>query len=126
MVITWAQLGMEYKKTDPQEHDEDGTKYRNRIKARTKRFREDLFKYNVIGIAEMIDPLHGTANQVYDTPIGHDPAIEKPKPIWYVWPTGRRVYGKGLQWPPVPKKKPEQKPLLAPGETADGLSKEIF
>lgn len=101
-VITWAQLGMEYKKTDPQEHDEETAKYRNRIKARTKRFREDLLKYNIIGIAEQIV-----------APTAED---EKPKPVWYVWPTGRRVYGKGLQWPPVPKKKPEQKPILAPGE----------
>jgi hypothetical protein len=115
-VITWAQLGAEYKKTDPQEHDEDLSKYRNRIKARTKRFREDLRKYGVIGIQEMIDP---NAPSIDET-------VEKPKPIWYVWPTGRRVYGKGLQWPPVPKKKPEQKPLLAAGETEGGLSKDLF
>ena len=55
-VINWAQLGMEYQKTDPREQDEDIGKYRNRIKARTRRFREDLLKYNVIGIAEMRDP----------------------------------------------------------------------
>lgn len=104
-VITWGQLGIEYKKTDPQEADEDITKYRNRIKARTKRFREDLIKYNVIGIAEQIEMLK------------EDDEIEKPKTTWYVWPTGRRVYGKGLGiWPPLPKKKPEQKPIAAPGE----------
>lgn len=107
-VITWAELGLEYKKTDPQEHDEDTSKYRNRIKARTKRFREEVLKYNVIGIAEMIDPR--TVNDV-----------DKPKAIWYVWPTGRRVYGKGLQWPPVPKKKKEQPMILAPGESEDDL-----
>jgi hypothetical protein len=106
-VINWAQLGMEYQKTDPREQDEDIGKYKNRIKARTRRFREDLLKYNVIGIAEMIDPNF--------TPEPGD--TEKPRMIHFVWPTGRRVYGKGLQWPPIPKKKKEQSPLAAPGET---------
>lgn len=104
-VITWAQLGIEYKKTDPQEEGESLEKYRNRLKARTRRFREDLLKYNIIGIAEMTLP-----------PVDDGDGVEKPKPIWYVWPTGRRVYGKGLQWPPVAKKKEPAKPLLAPGE----------
>lgn len=113
-VISWAELGIEYKKTDPQETDEDTTKYRNRIKARTKRFREDLLDYNIIGIAEMPDPRGGVVEG------------DKPKMIHYVWPTGKRVYGKGLQWPPVPKKKPENKPLLAPGEDATGLGKDLF
>lgn len=111
-VITWAQLGMEYKKTDPQEQDESIDKYRNRIKARTRRFREELLPYNVIGIAEMPDPA-----DVSD-------GIEKPRMINFVWPTGRRVYGRGLQWPPLPKKKPENKPILAPGES--DISPDIF
>lgn len=104
-VINWAQLGAEYQKTDPREQDESLEKYRNRIKARTRRFREDLVKYNVISIAEQLDP----------SAINDD--VDKPKKIHYVWPTGRRVYGKGLQWPPVPKKKKEQASLLAPGES---------
>ena len=112
-VITWPQLGIEYKKIDPQEDGEDAGKYRNRIKARTRRFREDLMKYGVIGIAELTEP----------APVD---SVDKPKTTWYVWPTGRRVYGRGLQWPPVPKKKKENKPILAPGETEGGLSGDIF
>lgn len=110
-VIKWSELGIEYKKTDPREQDEDLGKYSNRIKARTKRFREDLLKYNVIGIAELpLPPEEG----------------EKPKSTWYVWPTGKRVYGKGLQWPPAPKKKPEQKPILAPGEREGDIPGTVF
>ena len=112
-VIHWRQLGIEYKKIDPPEQDEDIVKYRNRIKARTRRFREELLRYNVIGIAEMPDP---TVTETVD-------GVEKPKVWHFVWPTGRRVYGKGLQWPVVARK-PKGKPsLLAPGETIDDLSK---
>lgn len=109
-VVRWSELGTEYQKTDPREQDESIEKYRNRIKARTRRFREDLLKYNVIGIAEMRDPAMA----------GDD--IEKPRMIHFVWPTGRRVQGKGLVWPPVPKKKKEQAMLLAPGE----LPRDVF
>lgn len=105
-VIRWTELGLEYKKTDPQEQDESTEKYRTRLKARVRRFREDLIKYNVIQIAEMPDPTWEPTDDG-----------EKPRMIHFVWPTGRRVYGKGLQWPPIPKKKPENKPILAPGET---------
>jgi hypothetical protein len=109
IAIKWTELGVEYQKTDPREQDESLEKYRNRIKARIRRFRDDLLRYNIIGIAEMRDP-----NAVNDD-------IEKPKMIHYVWPTGRPVYGKGLQWPPVPKKKKEQPMILAPGESSDDL-----
>lgn len=105
-VITWAQLGQEYQKTDPREQDEKHEVYRNRIKARTRRFREDLLPYSVIGIAEMVDPA------------SPGDEVEKPKFINYVWPTGKPVFGKGLQWPPKPPKKPENKPILAPGESS--------
>jgi hypothetical protein len=105
-VIKWTELGIEYKKTDPREDGEELSKYAGRIKQRTRRFREDLLKYSIIGIAEMIDPTWERVDEA-----------EKPKMIHYVWPTGRRVYGKGLQWPPIAKKKPENKPILAPGET---------
>jgi hypothetical protein len=114
-VINWAQLGLEYQKTDPREADESIEKYRNRIKARTRRFREELLPYNVIGIASMKDP---TVEQE-DT--------DKPRMIHYVWPTGRKVYGKGLQWPPAPPKKKEApQPLLAPGESPDDLPPDVF
>jgi hypothetical protein len=103
-VVQWADLGNEYKKSDPQELDETKEQYRNRIKARTRRFREDLRPYRVIGVASMVDPT--------DT----DP---KPRMLHYVWPTGKRVYGKGLQWPPIARAKPAAKPILAPGETED-------
>ena len=98
-------LGVVYKKTDPQERDESNEKYSNRIKARTRRFREELLKYNVIGIGEMVDP---------DNP-------EKTR--HYVWPTGRRVFGKGIQWPNVPKKKPDAAALIdeATGEPLTSL-----
>lgn len=114
-VISWAQLGAEYQKTDPREEDESIDKYRNRIKARTRRFREELGPYNVIGIASMRDP-----NQVVDE-------IEKPKDLYFVWPTGRRVWGRGLQWPPLPpKKKGVPDPLLAPGEGKDDIPPDLF
>ena len=114
-VITWAQLGAEYQKTDPREGDETHEKYRNRIKARVRRFREELLPYNVIGIATMRDPQQP----------GDD--IEKPKDIAYVWPTGRKVWGKNLQWPaPPPKKKGAPDPLLAPGENRDDLPPDLF
>lgn len=111
-VIKWTDLGLEYKKTDPQEADESLEKYRTRLKARLRRFREELLKYNVIGIAEMRD---------LTAPVTD---IDKPKMIHFVWPTGRRVYGKGLTWPPLPKKKKEQPMILAPGET--GLPPDVF
>lgn len=111
-VISWAELGIEYKKTDPQEEDESTEKYRTRLKTRVRRFRENLLKYNVIGIASIPDPRAPDDG-------------EKPRMIHYVWPTGRQVYGKGLQWPPVPKKK-ESKPLVAPGEDAGTLGKDLF
>lgn len=122
-VVKWTELGLEYKKTDPQDADETLEKYRNRLKARLRRFREDLLKYNVIGIAEMPDP-QGPIVQDLAIKTGADP-IEKPRMIHYVWPTGRRVQGKGLQWPPIPKKKKEQGMILAPGESSD-LPPDIF
>lgn len=106
-VVQWHQLGSEYKKMDPQEQNEDLERYRNRIKARTRRFREDLLRYNVIGLAEMVDP--GAAND--------DPS--KPKMLHYVWPTGQRVFGKGLQWPPpAPRKMKNDGPII---DQATGL-----
>jgi hypothetical protein len=108
-VIKWTELGLEYKKTDPQDADESLEKYRTRLKQRVRRFREELIKYNMIAIAEMPDP-----DAVNDD-------ISKPKMIHYVWPTGRPVYGRGLQWPAPPKKKKEQPMLLAPGESQDDL-----
>jgi hypothetical protein len=108
-VVRWTELGVEYQKTDPREQDEEHAKYRSRIKARTRRFREDLLKYNVIGIASMPDP----------TAVNDD--VDKPRMIHYVWPTGRSVYGRGLQWPTPPKRKKEQPMLLAPGERDDDL-----
>jgi hypothetical protein len=115
-VVQWYQLGIEYKKMDPQEQDESTEKYRNRIKARTRRFREDLLKYNVIGLAEMPDP----------QAVNEDPA--KPKMLHYVWPTGRKVFGKGLQWPPQPKKKKEEGPVIdqATGRPITTLDGSIF
>jgi hypothetical protein len=112
-VIKWTELGVEYQKTDPREQDEDVGKYRSRIKSRTRRFREDLLKYNVIGIASMRDP--------------HDEGLEvdKPRMIHFVWPTGRQVVGRGLTWPPIVKKKKPPEMLLAPGETAD-LPPDVF
>ena len=52
----------------------------------------------------------------------NDEPDKPPKMIHFIWPTGLRVFGKGLQWPPITKKK-EKPPLLAPGETVDDLSK---
>jgi len=95
-VVKWSELVAEYRKGVPMEEGEDNAKYRNRVKARTRRFAESLANYNVIGILQ-------------------EPGTD----VHYVWPTGRRVYGKGLAWPPLPPKKKEQKPLLAPGENPD-------
>lgn len=94
-VVKWADLVSEYRKSVPQEDGEDVGKYRNRIKARTRRFAEGLLTYNVIGILQ-------------------EPGTD----VHYVWPTGRRVYGKGLQWPPAAPKKKEQAPILASGESS--------
>lgn len=114
-VINWSQLGLEYQKTDPRETDESIEKYRNRIKARTRRFREELLPYNVIGIASMKDPSQDQED------------IDKPRMVHYVWPTGRKVFGRGLQWPPQPPKKKEApQPLLAPGESPDDLPPDVF
>ena len=109
LVVEWSHLGREYKKTDPREQDEPIDKYQNRMKARTRRFRADLLRKKVIGVAEMIDP-----SAVNENP-------EKPMMMHFIWPTGRRVYGKGLQWPPVPKKNKEQPMILAPGEKEEDL-----
>jgi AAA domain/CHC2 zinc finger len=99
-VIRWVDLGIEYKKTDPQEQDEPLNKYRDRIKKRLKRFREDLMKYSVIGIGEIVvtEPVGAEVDK-------NDPESMKPRTVHYVWPTGKRVYGKGLQWPSLPPKK---------------------
>lgn len=101
-VIKWADLGIGLKQIDPRERDESIEKYRNRIKARTRRFREELLPYRVIGIAEMALPNDGHES--------------------YVWPTGRRVYGRGLgQWPREPKKKDDGAPVIdqATGQPID-------
>lgn len=102
-VVKWSDLVAEYRKSVPQEEGEDVAKYRNRIKARTRRFAEGLLTYNVIGILQ-------------------EPGTD----VHYVWPSGRRVYGKGLQWPPAPPKKKEQKPILAPGESDGDIPDAIF
>jgi len=94
-VVKWTDLARQYRLSQPKEEGEDEAKYRGRLKARTRRFHESLVPYNVIGI--MQEP--GTDTH-------------------WIWPTGRRVYGKGLQWPPVPKKKDPPKPILAPGESS--------
>jgi len=100
-VIHWRDLGIEYKKIIPQEEGEDGVKYRNKIVAQTKRFREALLPYNIIGIAEMPDPDHKPEEG------------EKQRMLHFVWPTGKRVFGKGIHWPkPPPKKKEDTKPIV--------------
>lgn len=114
-VVKWVDMGIEYKRSDPQDEGESLSKYSNRIKARLKRFRDETMKYSVIGIASVPDA---------SAPDPDSPA-DKPRMIHYVWPTGRKVFGKGLpQWPPQPKKKKEPDMLLAPGES--GLPPDVF
>jgi hypothetical protein len=98
-VVRWVDLGLEYKKTVPQEEGETHDKYRNKMKAQTKRFRDQLLPANVIGISEMPDPDHVPEEG------------ERQRMIHYVWPTGKRVFGRGIQWPPAPKKK-KQEPIV--------------
>jgi len=97
-VVRTTDLGSEYRKVNSRGDREDPGKYANRIKATLTRFKVKLSNVNVIVVREAPDPNGGTAH--------------------FIWPTGRRVYGRGLQWPPLPKPKPEAKPLLAAGEKA--------
>lgn len=97
-VVRTTDLGSEYRKVNSRGDREDPGKYANRIKATLTRFKVKLSNVNVIVVREAPDPNGGTAH--------------------FIWPTGRRVYGRGLQWPPLPKQKPEAKPLLAAGEKA--------
>ena len=97
-VVRSTDFGTEYRKVNARGPDESPAKYSNRIKAAWTRFKVKMGNVNVIVVREAPDPNGGTAH--------------------FVWPTGRRVYGRGLQWPALPKPKPEAKPLLAAGEKA--------
>lgn len=97
-VVRSTAFGTEYRKVNSAMHDEAPAKYSNRIKQTLNRFKTKLANVNVIVVREAPDPNGGTAH--------------------FIWPTGRRVYGRGLQWPPLPKRPPEAKRLLAPGENA--------
>lgn len=92
-VIKWADFGVAYKATVPQEDDETAEKYRNRIKGRLSRFRQDMSRYGIIGIDKLITK---------DEPTG-----EVVNEVSFIWPTGKTVHGPGLGVWPKPKKKDE-------------------
>jgi hypothetical protein len=97
-VITWSQLGIEYRRMEPIEQGESISIYRNRMKARLRRAFDMLVMHDIVRVAEMPDYM----SSIYDKPIGHDAEIEKPRMIYFIWPTGRPVYGRGLLWPNTP------------------------
>lgn len=100
-VVRSTDFGTEYRKVNARGNGEEPGKYANRIKATLNRFKVKMSNVNVLVVREAPDPDGGTAH--------------------FIWPTGRRVYGRGLQWPALPKPKPEAKPLLAAGEKADDV-----
>lgn len=89
-------VGTFYRKGVDRNHGETPAAYSNRTKASLNRFKTKLANVSVIRVQEAPDPNGGTSH--------------------FIWPTGRRVYGRGLQWPPLPPKRKEQKPILAPDE----------
>lgn len=104
-VIRSTDLGDFYRLVESKGDGETRPKYLGRIKTSLLRFKKRLSVVNVITVREAPDPKGGESH--------------------FMWPTGRRVYGRGLQWPPLPKKKKEQGMILAPGESSD-LPPDIF
>lgn len=80
-VVTYAELSAAYKSLVPNDEGTDDAaekRYRNTIKSQLRRARDQMLNYRVIGIERA-----GAEEGGYHV----------------VWPTGRAVFGQGLQWP---------------------------
>ncbi len=80
-VVTYAELSAAYKSLVPSDEGADAgaeKRYRNTIKSQLRRARDQMLNYRVIGIERV-----GAEEGGYHV----------------VWPTGRAVFGQGLQWP---------------------------
>lgn len=93
-VARWDDIAEVYKTLEP--NDEDNTpegrqKYTWRIRTATRRARASLQQYAVVGVGQT------------GGPDGHH----------VLWPTGKKVWGPGLIWPPVRTKEETQGPGAA-------------
>lgn len=115
-VVRWSELGLVYKQTVPQERDETEEKYRNKVKAQLRRFREVMSAYNVIGI-----------DAVTTAPANPETGAAA-RQVHFIWPSGKRVVGKGFVWPAMPPKprKAKDEPPLVDAATGHQISGEDF
>lgn len=90
--VLWNDFTRAYRQVVPNDEGTDDaaiTRYKARIKKAMERARGVLMNFRVIGIAQMPKADDGTEGQ------------------HVLWPTGKPVWGQGLQWPP-PKAKPKE------------------
>ena len=91
-VVSTLELGKEYRKGEPKADGESADKYKNRTGSALNRFKKALGNVGVVGVRQAVE---GGEH--------------------YIWPTGRRVFGKGLQWPRQdyqPKRRAPEKPII--------------
>lgn len=101
-IVKWIDVRAQYRRvTDLDDLGKTPEQQATNFKARVSRFRKRMASLEVIGV---------------DT-IGEE---------MVVWPTGKRVYGRGLKYPYVAEPKKQADPTLAPGETADDVAKNVF
>lgn len=103
-VVKWTDVRIQYRRVTPREELGDTPERQNEnFKSRVSRFRKDMSRAGVIGVDELASGDH------------------------VIWPTGKRVYGRGLQWPRVEKKK-EEGPIVdqVTGETITDLDPGVF
>lgn len=105
-VARWEDVRRRYKSVTP--NDELGktpTDQSNNFKGRVGRFRRMAMNANLIGMDEIV-------------------LVEGEPPVSVIWPTGKRVVGRGLHggWPSKPKKADEG-PII---DQATGLPLEVF
>ena len=106
-VTTNLDLGAEYRKGVAAHDGESPAAYANRTKSTLNRFRTAMMNVSVITVREAKNAAG--------------------EPTHFIWPTGRRVFGRGLQWPPLqPTRKSEPmrdqaEAIMAPPPDDDDL-----
>lgn len=105
-VIDSLKLGQEFRKGEAKGDGETPAAYKNRTGTALNRFKKNLGNIGIIGVRQAED---GGPH--------------------YIWPTGRRVFGKGLQWPKddsQPRKRPSTTAQVAPESDDDAPPDTVF
>lgn len=101
-IVKWYDVRAQYRRvTDDDELGKTPDQQATNFKARVSRFRKRMAAIDVIGVDKIGDDL-------------------------VVWPTGKKVWGRGLRYPYEAPKKEQPKPITAPGESADDVGNDIF